>query len=136
LNLKDPDSLNAVLGKVLSYGVVLSGLVTAVGVFLLAAVSGYSESSTFISYDPNRIPHGTFDSSFQGLISGLAAIDPAALIELGVILLVATPVARVLVSVFLFAAEGDRLYVILTAAVFAVLLFGILVSPLIPAFNA
>jgi uncharacterized membrane protein len=136
LNFKDPESLNAVLGNVLKYGVLLSGLVTAIGAFLLAIMNGYSESSTFISYNPNRIPHGSFDVSLQGLINGLVAIDPRALIELGVILLIATPVARVLVSVFLFGAEGDRLYVILTAAVLAVLLFGILISPLIPAFNA
>ena len=136
MNLKDPESLNAVLGNVLRSGVVLSGLVTAIGALLLAITSGYSESSYFISYNPNVIPHGSFDISLQGLINGLVAAEPGALIELGVILLIATPVARVLVSIFLFGAEGDRLYVILTAAVLLVLLFGILVSPLIPAFNA
>ena len=136
MKLKDPESLNVVLGNVLRYGVVLSGLVTAIGALLFAVANGFSESGTFISYNPNSIPHSFVIISLQGLINGLVAIDPGALIEIGVILLIATPVARVLVSVFLFGAEGDKLYVILTAAVLAVLLFGILISPLIPAFNA
>jgi uncharacterized membrane protein len=42
----------------------------------------------------------------------------------------------VLISVLLFAAEGDRLYVYITAVVLALLLFSMLVTPFIPAFNA
>jgi uncharacterized membrane protein len=49
----------------------------------------------------------------------------AAVIQLGLLLLVATPVARVIFSVFAFAWERDWLYVLLTLIVLAVLLYSL-----------
>jgi uncharacterized membrane protein len=48
--------------------------------------------------------------------------------QLGLLLLIATPIARVAFSIFAFALERDWLYVGLTTVVFAVLLFSILQS--------
>ena len=66
----------------------------------------------------------------------LPRMEPYAIIELGVLTLLATPVVRVLTSVFLFAAEGDRLYMYITAAVLLLLLFSMLATPFIPGFYA
>jgi len=74
--------------------------------------------------------------SLSGLLNGIVSFAPFSWIELGVIILIATPVARVLISVFLFAAEKDRLYVLITAVVLALLLFSMLVTPSIPGFHA
>jgi uncharacterized membrane protein len=137
MNLKDPESMNIVIGKVLRYGVTLSALVILLGVLGLAAASGSSDSSSFLTYDQGTIPHGTwYQVSLSSLASGLIALTPYAWIELGVILLIATPVTRVLISVFLFAAERDRLYVLITAVVLVLLLFSMLVTPFIPGFHA
>jgi len=54
--------------------------------------------------------------------------DPAALIQLGVLLLVATPVARVVFAVVGFALERDRLYVVVSVAVLAILAASLLYS--------
>jgi uncharacterized membrane protein len=43
------------------------------------------------------------------------------LIQLGLLLLIATPLARVAFSVVAFALEGDRLYVVVALIVLAVL---------------
>jgi uncharacterized membrane protein len=43
--------------------------------------------------------------------------------QLGLLLLIATPVARVAFSVFAFALQRDRLYVVVTLAVLGVLAF-------------
>jgi len=136
LNLRDPDSMNAVIGNVLRYGVLVSAGITLFGVLLLAAASGGSESSGFLTYFPDQIPHGSYPISFQALMGGLVSFDSFAWIELGAIFLIATPLARVLISVFLFAAERDRLYVVITAVVLALLLFSMLVTPFIPLFQS
>jgi uncharacterized membrane protein len=54
---------------------------------------------------------------------GLTTGDPATIIQLGVLLLIATPVARVAFALVAFAIERDRLYVAVSATVLAVLLF-------------
>ena len=63
-----------------------------------------------------------------GVITGVAAGDPAAIIQLAVLLLIATPVARVVFALIAFGIERDKLYVGVSALVLAVLLFGFLRS--------
>jgi uncharacterized membrane protein len=54
--------------------------------------------------------------------------DPAAVIQVGVLLLIATPVARVVFAVIGFALERDRLYVAVSLAVLAVLAASLIYS--------
>jgi len=135
MNLRDPESMNAIVGNVLRYGVILSAITVFLGVVLLASANGTSDSSSALQYYPSQVPHGDFPVSFQALYNGLASFSSFAWIELGVIFLIATPVSRVLISVFLFAAERDRLYVAITAVVLAMLLFSMLLTPFIPLFQ-
>ena len=135
MNFRDPESMNLVIGNVLRYGVVLSAAAVLFGTILLVASNGGSDTGSYLTYLPNQIPHSAFDVSFSALLSGLANFNAFSWIELGVIILIATPVSRVLISVLLFAAERDRLYVIVTATVLVVLLFSMLVTPFIPLFQ-
>ncbi len=135
MNLRDPESMNVIIGKVLRYGVLLAAFFIILGAVGLAASSGLSETNGMLTYR-DLVPHDGIDVSLTGLLSGLAAFAPFSWIELGVIVLIATPVSRVLISVFLFGAERDRLYVAITAAVLALLLFSMLVTPYIPGFHA
>ncbi len=135
MNFRDPETLGSVVGHVLRYGVILSAVITTFGTVLLVADQGYSGVEAALAYNPSTVPHGNFDVSFSALVAGLEALQPFAYIELGVLILLATPVSRVLISVFLFAAEGDRMYMYITAVVLVVLLFSIFVTPLIPGFN-
>ncbi len=135
MNLKDPESMNLVIGKVLRYGVILSAAIIVLGTIGMAATNGFSQAESMLAYYPN-VPHDNIDISLSSFLSGLASFTPFSWIELGVIVLILTPVSRVLISVFLFAAEKDRLYVLITAIVLALLLFSMLVTPSIPGFHA
>ena len=57
----------------------------------------------------------------------LAALEPAAIVQLGLLALLATPVARVAASVVGFTLEHDRLYTAITLAVLLILLTSIFV---------
>jgi uncharacterized membrane protein len=67
--------------------------------------------------------HGILPAAFSGHV--------LAIMQLGLLLLIATPIARVLFSVFAFAREGDRMYVVFTLIVLAVLLYSLFGSFLI-----
>ena len=136
MNLRDPETMNLVIGRVLRYGVIISAAVIIVGTVGLAASQGSADTSSYLNYNPSTVPHDGIDVSLSGLASGLLSFAPFSWIELGVILLIATPVSRVLISVFLFGAERDRMYVLITAVVLALLLFSMLVTPSIPGFHA
>ncbi|PZR63313.1 MAG: hypothetical protein DLM71_05245 [Chloroflexi bacterium] len=60
---------------------------------------------------------------WQGLVLGMPA---TALARIGLIVLIATPVLRVLVSVIGFILERDRLYALITAAVLGIVLASLL----------
>ena len=67
-------------------------------------------------------------------VAGVAAYafdgHGAGLIQLGVLLLIATPVARVAFSVYAFAGQRDWLYVVVTLIVLTLLLFSLFFSGL------
>ena len=127
--------MNKILGIVLRSGVVLSGAIIAIGTILFIANHSLEDTSAFLAYNPALIPHGNFPVSLAGILSGFISLDPPSIIQLGFLVLLATPVARVALSLLLFAAERDRMFVYLTAAVLAILLFSMLATPLIPLFN-
>ena len=59
--------------------------------------------------------------NFAGIIHGTLQLSGRAIIQFGLLLLIATPVARVIFSAVAFAWERDYLYVAFTLAVLAVL---------------
>jgi uncharacterized membrane protein len=50
---------------------------------------------------------------------------PQAVIEIGLLILIATPIARVVFSLVAFALERDHLYVPITLAVLGILMYSI-----------
>ncbi len=65
------------------------------------------------------------DTRLGDVLRGVSALRPFAVIELGVLLLIATPIMRVAASVLLFFQEGDRVYTAITLAVLLILLWSL-----------
>ena len=59
------------------------------------------------------------------IVHGALALDPAAIIALGLIVLVLTPVARVVFALLAFGEQRDRLYVLFSLIVLSVLFVGL-----------
>jgi uncharacterized membrane protein len=59
--------------------------------------------------------------NIRGIVGGVHGGGPRSLIQLGLLLLIATPVVRVAFSVVAFAMQHDRLYVAMTILVLAIL---------------
>ena len=69
-----------------------------------------------------------FPGVLGALLSGLLALDPASVIALGLVILIATPFARVAVSILAFALERNWRYVVVTASVLAILIAGLAIG--------
>ena len=112
-----------VIPVVLIGGVGLSAAVLALGMLLLIATgrTGYGEAvgPALLTDRPGTV---VFPSTLGAVLAGAVALRPFALIELGALLLIATPVVRVAASVILFWLEKDRLYTVVTLVVLLILL--------------
>ncbi len=95
------------------------------GVLLSIAIIGLGIADFFFLRFAGRLPDATFPDSLATLMTGLRLAQPLAIASLGLMVLLATPVLRVAVSIPAFAIEGDWTYVRITTLVLAILLFSI-----------
>jgi uncharacterized membrane protein len=109
-----------VVGRLLQAGVVLASIVVVLGGTLLLARHG-AEATAFSVFRGGS----SHLRSVSATIVGAAHGDPGAIVQLGLVLLIATPVARVALTLAAFVAQRDRLYVAMTALVLALLLLGL-----------
>jgi uncharacterized membrane protein len=63
-----------------------------------------------------------FANTLGAVLRGVRDLRGQSIATLGILLLIATPVVRVAISVVVFAAQRDRRYVLITAVVLALLL--------------
>lgn len=112
-------------------GVLVSAAVVAVGLtlFLVTGHTGYEAGGAAGAAASQSLADlirfgvkGAFPTSLAEVVRGVAALKSFAIIQLGLFLLIATPIIRVATSVVVFAAERDRAYVVITLFVLVVLL--------------
>jgi uncharacterized membrane protein len=109
-----------IIGNLLRVGV---GTAAAV-VFVGAAIYLVRHGTGHANY---RVFHGQPSDlrSLRGIIQAALSLRARGIMQLGLLLLIATPVARVAFSVVAFAVEGDRMYVVFTLIVLAILSFSL-----------
>ena len=103
---------------------IISGVLRG-GVLLSVAVILGGISYFYALRFAGLLPHPTFPDTLPAVATGLLRGGPLAIVVLGLLILLATPVIRVAVSIAAFAIEEDRTYVMITALVLAILLFSI-----------
>lgn len=109
------------IGRLLQAGVFIAAMVTLVGAVVLLAREGGTPArfGTFRGAIPELL-------SVSGVIRGTLALDGRAIVQLGLILLILTPVARVALTLWAFVRQHDRLYVLVTTIVLVLLLYGLI----------
>jgi uncharacterized membrane protein len=117
----DDTRLEGFIGNLLRTGVLLAAaVVLAGGVFYLGQHHA----------DPVTFRHFSMESAQFRSLPGISRLalhgSSVGLIQLGLVLLIATPVARVIMAAAGFFLEHDRLYVVISLIVLTVLLFSLL----------
>jgi uncharacterized membrane protein len=112
----DDDAIERLLARLLLAGVVVSTLlVLAGGVVFLLHFAGSPPHYHRFAGEPAEL------SSVAGIVRSALRGDGRGLIQLGLLVLVATPVMRVAGSLAAFALLKDRTYVVLTSIVLVLL---------------
>jgi uncharacterized membrane protein len=108
--------LESAMGRMLQMGVTVSALVVLAGGILYLAQAGGARPD----YAHFRgVPAGL--NSVSGIMSGLVHWNAASLIALGILLLIATPICRVIFGVVGFMLLGDRFFAGVSLVVLAIL---------------
>lgn len=113
--------LEARLSRLLSACVMLAAGVGLLGIILyLPAHRGTRADLSTFTAQPERLRQ-----PFQ-IARDAAGLDSAAVLQLAVVLLILTPILRVVFSLAMFATRRDWLYVAVTAIVLAALAVGLM----------
>ena len=105
------------VGALLTAGVLVASVLVATGGLVY-----------LIKYGGTRPHHETFTgepddlTSIGGIVKAASQLRGRGLIQLGLLVLLATPVARVAFSLYSFIRQRDRTYVFMTAFVLVLLL--------------
>jgi len=117
--------IEVILGNLLRTGVLISAAVVLVGASIYLSRHAH-EPADYRVFRGEPSEYRTIRGVIQSVIVGRGRGQ--GLIQLGLLLLIATPIARVAFSVVGFAIERDRLYVAFTLLVLAILLYSFLGS--------
>lgn len=112
--------MQLLIGNLLRLGVFVAALFVLLGGIFYLVENGRSLPQVYqFTGEPEGLTH--FPSILANALKGQAL----ALIQTGLLVLIFTPIVRVILSVFLFAYEKDYLYVAITLVVFGLLLVGL-----------
>jgi uncharacterized membrane protein len=117
--------IEIVLGNLLRAGVLVSAAVVLWGASIYLFRHAH-EPANYRVFKGEPSEFRTISGVVRSVING----QGRGWIQLGLLLLIATPIARVASSVVGFALERDRLYVAFTLIVFVILLYSLLGSGL------
>jgi len=113
------EQIDTILGNLLRGGVLLASAVVLLGGVLWLLRHGGEPVDYHTFHGPTEL--STLSGTFEQLDRG----QRAALIQVGLLLLIATPVARVVFSVIAFVVQRDWTYIVVTLLVLGVLLFSL-----------
>ncbi|HVC46760.1 MAG TPA: DUF1634 domain-containing protein [Terracidiphilus sp.] len=117
----DDQHLENIIGNLLRAGVLLAAAVVFSG-GLLYLLRFHAQPAHYGVFAPGGDEVRTLPGIFRSAMHG----NSLGLMQFGLLLLIATPVARVAMAVAGFALERDRMYVVVSLIVLGVLLFSLM----------
>jgi uncharacterized membrane protein len=114
------EAVDQLIGRLLQLGVLLAAVVVLIGAALLLARSGGARPTYAVFHsEPAAL------RSIAGIVRGALSGDAAGIVQLGLVLLILTPIVRVAFTLVAFVLQRDATYVVVTTIVLALLLFGL-----------
>ena len=118
--MMDDRRLETIIGRLLQTGVLLAAATVFAG-GVLYLVQNHSARVDYRVFVPPRPDLRTF----AGVVRSAAHLQSEGLIQFGLLLLIATPVARVAMAIAGFALERDRLYTVVSLIVLLILVYSL-----------
>ena len=112
--------IDSIIGNLLRAGVIVAAFIVLVGGGLYLTNHGTELPEYGIFHgEPSDL------RNIPGIIKSASALHGRGLIQFGLLVLIATPVMRVALTVVFFGLQRDRIYIGVTLIVLAVLLFSL-----------
>lgn len=114
---------DVIIGKLLRLGVVISCAITVIGGIIYL----FQHQGPFTGYKAVLGDNDIFEGAplylreLSTIIPQVFNFDGAAIIQIGVIALIATPILRVFFSLITYIIEKDKLYIVITLIVLAII---------------
>ncbi len=109
------------VGVMLRTGVLLAAAIVLIG-GVMYLVQNHATRAELLAVPGESLP---VDDRCSGIVHGVGSGDPRSIIMLGLLILIATPVARVGMCVVGFLFERDRMYVVVSSVVLLILLYSL-----------
>jgi uncharacterized membrane protein len=106
------------------YNVLLGGMVVSTALFCVGIVRALLRPQ-FVPLTPDWIKQ---HYRWPAIAEGIRSFDPTVLMMIATVLLILTPIARVIVSVYAFAVDHDRKFVLVTLSVLVVIVFTVVLG--------
>jgi uncharacterized membrane protein len=100
------------------YKVLLIGMIVSTALFAAGIVRALLHPQ-FVPLTPEWIRQ---HYHWQAVVAGIRSFDPTVIMMIASVLLILTPIARVVVSIYAFAVDRDRQFVVVTLMVLSVIL--------------
>ncbi|SRR5579884_350694 len=114
------EQMEKIIGNLLRIGVIIAAAMVFIGgVLYLIHYGTISPDYRVFRGEPSDLRR------LSGIVTDTFSLRSRGIIQLGLLLLIATPVARVVFSVFGFALQRDYTYVIVTLIVLGVLIYSL-----------
>jgi uncharacterized membrane protein len=111
--------IEVIIGKLLRYGVVTASTIVLLGGVWFLVQHGGQPMPSYHHF----VGEAAGFTTFKGIIAGAFNLQARAIIQLGVMVLIATPILRIIFSLIGFTLEKDKLYIVITLVVLCVILF-------------
>ena len=115
-NITDKD-IQSLVGNLLRAGVYISMVIVVLGGIIYLFEHGH-EKTDYAEFSFNKVSLKTVESIFANVLT----FKGAAVVQFGLLMLIFTPIARVLMAVVTFFIEKDYLYVLIGLIVLAIIM--------------
>ena len=115
------DKLELLLSNLLKIGVIISGIITFIGAILFLFQHGL-EIPNYHDFKPHPFHLSDLNNFFSNIIS----FQPESIMKLGILMLIATPVLRVFLSLLAYSVQKDYMYILFSLLVLMVMVYGFL----------
>ncbi len=108
------------------------GVVASLTLVLLGTIVTFVQHPSYVS-QPSELqrlitPGTKFPHAIRDLGTALRKVQGEAIVVLGLLVLIATPVMRVAISILAFVYQGDRVFTLITATVLGLLLLSLVLG--------
>ena len=109
------------IGRQLRFGVMLAVAIAVVGGIYYLVCHGGEPVPDYAHFVAEPAAYTTL----TGIVGGVLQLQAREIIQLAVVVLISTPILRVFFSIFAFAFEKDRLYVVISSIVMLIIIANI-----------